>query len=125
MLSHYFFKHYPNFESRWKIYKYKPGALSAFAFTGMMSRSMGSTYFASQKQPGATCDANVQQGMYLTAWSKKGDGRDSVSPSGWLSLRERAKPFVPRLLIPYLMALEARIQKIGGIARYLEHYKNL
>jgi SAM-dependent methyltransferase len=124
VLCNYFFQHYPNYKSLWKIYKYKPGALSAFAFTGMMSRSMCSTYFASQKQPGATCDANVQQGMYLTAWSKK-VGSDSVPKSAWLSFRERLKPYVPELLIPYLLALESRIQKIGGIARYLEHYKNL
>ena len=58
---------------------------------------MCSTYFASQKQPGATCDANVQQGMYLTAWSKK-VGSDSVSKSAWLSFRERLKPYVPELL---------------------------
>jgi hypothetical protein len=125
VLRHHFFQHYPNYHSRWRIYQYKPGGLSAFAFTGMMSRTMWSTYFAAQKQPDTTCDANVQQGMYLTAWSRKSEGGDSNSKRGWSAMRERLKPYVPRSLIPFLMALEARIQKIGGISRYLQHYKDL
>jgi len=125
VLRHYFFQHYPNYKTRWRIYQYKPGALSAFAFTGMMSRTMCSTYFAAQKQPDSTCDANVQQGMYLTAWSRKADRGDSVPRRGWPALRERLKPYVPAPLVPFLLALEARMQKIGGISRYLEHYKNL
>jgi len=125
ILSHYFFQHYPNYKARWKIYRYKPGGLSAFAFSGMMNRTMCSTYFAAQKQPDTTGDANVQQGMYLTAWTKKGDDGDSASKSGWPALRERLKPYVPGSLVPFLMALEARMQKIGGISRYLEHYKDL
>ncbi len=125
ILSHYFFQHYPNYKARWKIYRYNPGGLSAFAFSGMMNRTMCSTYFAAQKQPDATCDANVQQGMYLTAWFKKGDDGDSASRSDWPALRERLKPYVPGSLVPFLMALEARMRKIGGISRYLEHYKDL
>ena len=125
ILSHYFFQHYPNYKARWKIYRYKPGGLSAFAFSGMMNRTMCSTYFAAQKQPDTTGDANVQQGMYLTAWSRKGDDGDSASKSGWPALRERLKPYVPGSLVPFLMALEAKMQKIGGISRYLEHYKDL
>ena len=128
ILSHYFFKHYPNYQARWKIYRYRPGGLSAFAFSGLMSRTMCSTYFAAQKQPGTTSDADVQQGMYLTAWSSKAgrvDSDASAPKSGWLALRERLKPYVPRSMIPFLMALEARMQKFGGISRYLEHYKDL
>lgn len=125
IVSHYFFQHYPNYQARWKIYHYKPGGLSAFAFTGMMNRAMCSTYFAAQKQPDTTSDANVQQGMYLTPWSKKGVNGDSAPKSGWPALRERLKPYVPRSFIPLLMALESRMQKVGGISRYLEHYKDL
>ncbi len=128
ILNHYFFQSVPNFKARWKVYKYAPGALMAFAFSGGLNRAICSIYFAAQKQPATTCDADVQQGMFLTAWSAKARGIDSdplATKSGWPALRERLKPYVPRPLIPILLSVEARMKTLGGVARYLEHYKNL
>jgi hypothetical protein len=129
ILQHYFFQNSPNYKARWKIYKYKPGALLPFAFTGGLNRAMCGIYLAARKQSGATCDAAIQQGMFLAAWADKADGgklgRAASSKVGWPALRERLKPYIPKALIPILMTLEARLNTLGGVGRYLEHYKNL
>jgi hypothetical protein len=35
------------------------------------------------------------------------------------------KPYVPKSLISILMTVEAKMKTVGGIPRYLEHYKEL
>ena len=129
ILQHYFFQNFPNYKARWRIYKYKPGALVAFAFTGGLNRAMCGIYIAARKQPGATFDAEVQQGMFQGFWTDQSKGVDpgqaALSKGGWPALRERLKPYIPTGLIPILMAIEARLKTMGGVGRYLEHYKNL
>ena len=128
VLRHYLFQNFPNCNRRWKIYEYKPGALTAFAFAGGLGRAIWGIYFAAQKQPGATCDAQVQQGMFLRAWNttagRERPGQDAMAKSGWLALRGRLKPHVPKSLIPLLMTIEAKFKTAGGIARYLERHRH-
>ena len=129
ILRHYFFQSYPDYNAWLKIYEYKPGALSAFAFSGGLNRAMCNIYIAAGKQPGATCDADVQQGMFLRAWvtnARNNDpGQVAIDKGGWAALRERLKPHVPKTLLPILMTIEAKMKTIGGVRRYLEHYKDL
>ena len=72
-------------------------------------------FIAAQKQSGSTCNANVQQGVYLPAWA--GDAPRT--------LRERLKWHIPISIIPFLQTIEAKVNALGGIARYLKKYKNL
>jgi len=129
ILHHYFFQTYPSYKTRWKIYEYKPGALNAFAFTGGLNRGMWSVYVAARKQPGATCDAEVQQGFFMAAWADEASGGNpghaAISKRGWPALRERLKPHVPTALVPILVGMEARMKTLGGVGRYLKRYKKL
>jgi hypothetical protein len=93
--SHSFLQHVPNYKTRWRIYIYAPGALTAFAFSGGMHRAMCAIYFAAQNLTGTTCNADVRQGMYFTAWSANacsGNSDALVRKTGWPTLRERSSP---------------------------------
>ena len=127
ILRHYFFESYANCNALWKIYDYKPGGLVAFAFSGGLGGAAWGVYLAAQKQAGSTCDAEVQQGMFLAAWTKRSAGGNpgltAVAQDGWPAVREKLKPYIPRRLIPILMTIEAKIKSAGGVSRYLERHK--
>jgi len=127
ILRHYFYESLPNYNALWKVYEYKPGALIPFAFMGGLGGCIWGIFFVAQKQPETTCDAEVQQGMFLAAWARKSGGGDpgptAVAKGGWPSVREKLKPHIPKPLIPILMAIEARIKRAGGVSRYLERHK--
>src|SRR5207249_1478725 len=121
------FRHRHSHTAPFRIYEYRPGGLFPLSFGGLNGGMYG-TYIAAQKQVAATCDAGVQQGRYVTAWSQsdsKCPGRIPLPKSGWLGLRERLKPHVPKMLIPVLITIEQKLKTAGGVSRYLKHYKNL
>src|SRR5258708_6897117 len=83
-------------------------------------------YIAARKQRLSTYDANVQQGMYLASWAENTHLKKTrPSADKWFALRERLKWYVPKGMLAFLMAMEIKIKGLGGVRRYLKHYKKL
>jgi len=126
ILQHFFFQHSPNYQAAWKVYEYRPGGLFAFAFSGGLNRLMCGIFVAAKKGPESTCDAKVHQGLFAAAWkdagaaTAAGSERPESGKVGWAAFREQLKPYVPRMLIPFLLATEARLKTARGIGRYLK-----
>jgi len=124
VLCHYFFRYSQSYKATWKLYQYAPGALMPVAFGGL--NGLYGVFIAARKQDASTCDANVQQGMYLAAWAENAHLKKSrPSADKWFALRERLKWYVPKGMLSFLMTLEAKVNGFGGVRRYLKHYKNL
>ena len=125
ILSHYFFRYSQSYKARWKVYQYEPGAILPLSFGGL-NRGLYGIFMAARRRDGSTYDANVQQGMYLAAWAENSHiKKPPTFTNKWLALRERLKPHVPKVLLPFLMTVEAKVKAAGGLSRYLKHYKNL
>jgi hypothetical protein len=125
ILCHYFFRYSPNYKAGWKIYEYKPGALLPVSFGGL-NRGLYGVYIVVRKQDCSSYNANVQQGLYLEAWAEDAElNNPKTFKNKWRALRERLKPHIPKALVPLLMMAEAKVNAIGGVSRYLKHYKTL
>ena len=125
ILFHYFFQYSSNYKAGSKIYQYRPEALLPISF-GRLSRGLYGVFIVVRKQDGSTANANVQQGMYLAAWAEDAElNNPKTFKNKWRALRERLKPHIPKALVPLLMIAEMKVNAIGGVSRYLKHYKTL